>query len=70
MTTEFLLLLAVYAFLVIGVIMGDSGPIKTFENSTPKLAALVERNLATGQQFRLQHQGTRWGWITPPATNP
>ena len=68
MTTEFVLLLAVYLFLVIGVMLGPEGPIATFNNSTPKLAALVERNLSTGYGFRKHHHGggdQPWAWEKP-----
>lgn len=68
MTTEFVLLLAVYAFLMLGLILGPEGPIGTFNTSTPRLAALVERNISTGHSFRHQQDpdaDTVWGWQKP-----
>ena len=68
MTTEFVLLLAVYAFLMLGLILGPEGPIGTFNTSTPRLAALVERNLSTGHNFRHQHDTAvepAWRWQKP-----
>ena len=52
MTTEFVLLIGVYAFIVIGVFLGDSGPVSTFRDSAPRFAAKLERNIAVGQGFR------------------
>ncbi|MCB0422135.1 MAG: hypothetical protein KDD61_14145 [Bdellovibrionales bacterium] len=51
MTTELVLLLGIYAFIVIGVFLGDSGPIETFKKSAPRLAAKVERNVSVGYKW-------------------
>lgn len=53
MTVEFVLLLALYAFIVMRVfLVGDSSPIETFKNSGPRLAARIERNITTGRGFQ------------------
>lgn len=52
MTLEAILLLCIYAFVLLGVFLGDSGPLATFKKSGPRLAARVERNVATGIGFK------------------
>jgi hypothetical protein len=52
MTTELVLLLSIFAFLIFGAFMGDLGPIATFRKSGPKLGARIERNISTGDGFR------------------
>jgi len=51
MTTELVLLLGIYAFIILGVFLGDSGPMATFKNSAPRLAARIERDITTGRGF-------------------
>jgi hypothetical protein len=51
MTTEFILLLGLYAFILLGVFMGENGPKATFTKSAPRLAARIEKNLSTGLNF-------------------
>ncbi|MDC0980319.1 hypothetical protein OAQ84_01145 [Bdellovibrionales bacterium] len=51
MTTELVLLLGIYAFIVIGVFLGDGGPIETFKKSAPRLAAKIERNVSVGYSW-------------------
>ena len=51
MTTELILLLGIYAFLVVGVFLGRGGPIDTFKKSAPRLAARIERNVAVGYKW-------------------
>lgn len=51
MTTEYILLLALYTFLVLGAFLGDKGPLAAFKDAGPRLGARVERNIATGTQF-------------------
>ncbi|MBX3020611.1 MAG: hypothetical protein KF799_02950 [Bdellovibrionales bacterium] len=52
MTTELVLLLGIYAFLLLGAFLGDLGPIETFKKSAPRLGARVERNISVGDGFR------------------
>lgn len=51
MTTEIVLLLAIFAFIVMGVFLGDLGPIATFRNSGPNLGAKIERQISIGHNF-------------------
>ena len=52
MTTEVVLLLSIFAFMILGAFLGDLGPIATFKKSAPRLAARIERNIGTGDGFR------------------
>ena len=65
MTTELVLLLGIYAFLVIGIFLGDLGPIETFKKSAPRLAARVERNISVGDGFRQSKDGKPVNWVRP-----
>ena len=51
MTTELVLLLAIYTMIIMGVFLGDLGPLATFRRSSPRLAAKIERDIATGTKF-------------------
>ena len=63
MTTELVLLLAVYVFIFAGIFSKDSGPLVTFKNSTPRLAAKVEKNLSIGYKFTLATTKSTTQWI-------
>ncbi len=65
MTTELVLLLAIYAFIIMGVFLGNGGPIDTFKQSTPRLAARIERNVAIGHQFKDGRSGDNMTWKNP-----
>lgn len=65
MTTELVLLLAIYAFIVMGAFLGDLGPIETFKRSAPRLAARVERNVSVGDGFRNSRDGKGVSWVKP-----
>lgn len=52
MTTELVLLLGIYAYIIMGVFLGDFGPLATFKGSGPRLAARIERNITIGNQFK------------------
>ena len=65
MTTELVLLLGIYGFLVLGAFLGDLGPIETFKKSAPRLGARVERNISTGDGFRESQDGSGVNWIKP-----
>lgn len=61
MTTELVLLLSIFAFIVMGVFLGDLGPIETFNRSGPRLAAKIERNIAIGYEFHpAKNQRIQW----------
>jgi hypothetical protein len=66
MTTELVLLLGIYAFLLLGAFLGDLGPIETFKKSGPRLGARIERNVATGSGYRESRDGKGVNWVEPP----
>ena len=49
MTTELVLLMGIFAFVVGGVLI--KAPKQAFRDSGPKLGARIERHLATGRNF-------------------
>lgn len=60
MTTELVLLLGLFTFILLGAFFGNRGPDKVFFNSAPRLAAHLESQLETGAGFR---DGQRpFGW--------
>jgi hypothetical protein len=65
MTVELVLLLGIYAFLVLGVFLGKSGPIETFKQSAPRLAAKVEQHISIGDGFRSSKDGKAINWVKP-----
>lgn len=65
MTTELILLLSLYAGIMLTSLLGGGGPVKIFSTAGPVLASRVERNLATGYQFKNKDGGaTIPNWIT------
>lgn len=66
MTVELVLILVIWASILLGVFFGDSGPIETFKKSGPRLAARIEKNLATGRQFTRADTNTKIEWQQPP----
>lgn len=64
MTTELVLLLSIYAYIVLGIFLGDFGPMATFKNSGPRLGARIERNISIGQQFQ-SRDGQKANWTAP-----
>jgi hypothetical protein len=68
MTLESILILCIYAFVLLGVFFGPSGPIATFKNSGPRLGAIVERNVATGEGFHLLGNNTVINYSAPPGS--
>lgn len=59
MTTEYLLLLCLMVFLVLGAFIGrDTGIESTFQKAGPRLGARVEKHLETGRGFGA-------GWEAP-----
>ena len=65
MTTELILLLGLYAFILLGVFMGDSGPQATVSKSAPRLAARIQKNLSTGQNFKTADENHSSDWKQP-----
>lgn len=64
MTTELVLLLSMFVFIVLGGFIKDGGPRKTFEESAPRLAARLERDIATGADFA-GRDGNKAKWLAP-----
>ena len=64
MTTEFVLLLGLFVFLILGAFTGDSGPKAVFARSAPRLGARVEQHLTIGKQFNFRPGKT---FATDPA---
>jgi len=68
MTTEAVLLLGLFVFLLMGTFLGSNGPRNVFGQHAPMLAARVEAQLTTGKDWVGQGQGTlRW---QPPTRQP
>lgn len=66
MTTEFVLLLGLYAFILIGAFLGDRGPMATFRSAGPRFAAKLERDISTGNQFNDKTKGQKsLYWMEP-----
>lgn len=65
MTTEYILLLGIYALIILGVFLGDLGPIATFKQSGPRLAARIERNISVGNGFKYSRDGEGINWSEP-----
>lgn len=60
-STEIVLLLFMYVAIFGGLMFGtDSSMFGSFKESTPKLAAKVERNLMTGFRFKADGTYTEW----------
>ena len=74
MTTEFVLILGLYAFLLLGAFLGDRGPISTFKKSAPRLAAKIERDISVGKEFKDGTKGDvsiiTWKNPNPGGDNP
>lgn len=65
MTVELVLILAMYGFILLGAFLGPNGPLATFKNSGPRLAARVERSISVGDGFRTSSDGVGVNWIKP-----
>mgnify|MGYP001594411181 CR=1 FL=1 len=71
MSLELVLLLFLYAFFLVGMFMGPSGPRATFEKSAPRLAARIEQHLATGADFKdPRNPGQPLSFTKPDAKPP
>lgn len=68
MTTELVLLVAIFAFITGPVFFGDKGPIQVFGRSGPRLAARLEQHVATGREFKTK--GTLNEWNKPDGNPP
>lgn len=66
MTVEYVLLLGLFAFVMIGGFFGEKGPKNVFKQSGPRLGAHIERQISTGRQFNFQGNN----WEVPPGSPP
>ncbi|MCB0413851.1 MAG: hypothetical protein KDD50_05930 [Bdellovibrionales bacterium] len=62
MTTELVLLLGIYAFILLGIFSNDNGPLATFKKSGPRLSARIERDITIGDQWKDGRDGTALQW--------
>lgn len=69
MTTELVLLISIFVFLVARAFFGDHGPLKTFEQSGPRLGARIEQQLTTGRNFN-NATGAKQRWEMPSKAAP
>jgi hypothetical protein len=68
MTTELVLLLALFAFILAGGFFGEKGPFKVFEKSGPRLGARLEQQITIGRGFK--QDGTVRAWQRPDVAAP
>jgi hypothetical protein len=59
-TTELVLLLSIFAFIVVGAFFGDNGPIQVFVKSGPRLGARIEKHVTVGREFKQKGQTNQW----------
>ncbi len=69
MTTELILLLGLFAFILGGAFLGDKGPRKVFSDSAPRLGARVEQNITFGHRFPFR-DGNTVEWQKPNGAPP
>ena len=69
MTVEMVLIVSLWVYIILGVFLGDLGPIETFRRSGPRLAARIEKNLSTGRQFKDLNNQVVPGWREPAGTS-
>lgn len=69
MTTELILLLGLFVFILGGAFLGDNGPRKVFERSAPRLGARVEKHITFGHRFRFR-DGNAVEWKKPNGGAP
>jgi hypothetical protein len=60
MTLELTLLVGMFAFILGGAFFGESGPLRVFKDSGPRLGARIEKHVTTGRGFRENGQGNKW----------
>lgn len=69
MTTELVLLLGLFVFILGGAFLGDKGPRKVFEEAAPKLGARVEQHIVIGHRFPFEN-GKKVNWKKPDGAPP
>lgn len=72
MTTELVLLLSIFAFVLMGVFVGDgAGPKYAFLTGGPHLGARIEMQLATGHGFPTEpYSNVRNRYLKPSQPAP
>ena len=70
MTTELVLLVGIFAFVLLGAFMGPHGPKSIFLQGGPHLAARIEKQLSTGSGFRATTSKTLNKFQQPAAAAP
>jgi hypothetical protein len=70
MTTELVVLLAIFVFVTLTAFFGPNGPIQVYKNSGPKLAARIENQISSGTSFSVKQAGTSEHWIAPSGPSP
>lgn len=68
MTLEVTLLASMFALILGGAFFGESGPMRVFQDSGPRLGARLEKHVATGRNFSMD--GARNQWIAPASRPP
>lgn len=69
MTTELVLLLGLFVFILGGAFINDGGPRQVFREAGPRLGARVERNITFGHRFRFR-DGAPIQWAKPRGAAP
>lgn len=69
MTTELILLLGLFVFILGGAFLGDSGPKRVFEEAAPRLGARIESNITIGHRFPFR-DGLSHEWSRPSGAAP
>jgi hypothetical protein len=62
MSTEMVIILGLFAFILFGVFVGDNGPKATFRKASPLLGAKLEKHIETGPGFTYSPDAEiKWG---------
>lgn len=69
MTTELVLLLGLFVFILGGAFLNDGGPRQVFEEAAPRLGARVEQHISVGHQFNFRN-GAPISWAKPKGAAP
>lgn len=69
MTTELVLLLGLFTFIIAGAFLGDKGPRRVFSESAPRLGARIEQHITIGHRFRFEN-GAGIEWRKPDGAPP
>ena len=68
MTLEVTLLASMFALILGGAFFGESGPMRVFQDSGPRLGARIEKHVSTGRGFT--QDGAVNQWVAPPTRAP